>query len=157
MSGNIEGRKRAALLVAAVIVIGGTFGYLMYGGLDKNVVYFLTPQELLAKGTKVVDVPVRLGGMVAPGSVKWDAEKLDLRFQVMDGVKTVEVHSKGAPPQMFRDNMGVVCEGRFKNGVFESTNLMIKHSEEYRAPKEGQTPQEMYKEMFKTLREDAKS
>ena len=117
----------------------------------------ITPQELLAKGTKVVDVPVRLGGMVAPGSVKWDAEKLDLRFQVMDGVKTVEVHSKGAPPQMFRDNMGVVCEGRFKNGVFESTNLMIKHSEEYRAPKEGQTPQEMYKEMFKTLREDAKS
>ena len=75
-----------------------------------------------------------------------------------DGVKTVEVHSKGAPPQMFRDGMGVVCEGRFgKDGVFESTNLMIKHSEEYRAPKPGQTPQEMYKEMFKTLREDAKS
>ena len=156
MSGNVEGRKRATLFVAAVIVLGA-FGYLLYGGLDKNVVFFLTPQELLAKGPQVEDVPVRLGGMVAPGSVKWDADKLDLRFQLMDGVKTVEVHSKGAPPQMFRDNMGVVCEGRFKNGVFESTNLMIKHSEEYRAPKPGQTPQEMYKEMFKTLREDASS
>lgn len=156
MSGNVEGRKRATLLVAAVIVLGA-FGYLMYGGLDKNVVYFLTPQELLAKGTKAEDVPVRLGGMVAPGSVKWDADKLELRFQVMDGVKVVDVHSKGAPPQMFRDNMGVVCEGRFRNGVFESTNLMIKHSEEYRAPKAGQTPQEMYKEMFKTLKQDASS
>lgn len=156
MSGNVEGRKRAALVVAAVILLGA-FGYLLYGGLDKNVVYFLTPQELLAKGPAAVDVPMRLGGMVSPGSVKWDAEKLDLRFEVMDGVKTVQVHSKGAPPQMFRDNMGVVCEGRFRNGVFESTNLMIKHSEEYRAPKPGQTPQEMYKEMFKTLREDATS
>ncbi|MCC6928787.1 MAG: cytochrome c maturation protein CcmE [Gemmatimonadaceae bacterium] len=156
MSGNVEGRKRATLLVAAVIVLGA-FGYLMYGGLDKNVVYFLTPQELLAKGAKAEDVPVRLGGMVAPGSVKWDADKLELRFQVMDGVKVVDVHSKGAPPQMFRDNMGVVCEGRFKNGVFESTNLMIKHSEEYRAPKPGQTPQEMYKAMFETLKQDAKS
>jgi len=156
MSGNVEGRKRATMVVAAVIVLGA-FGYLMYGGLDKNVVFFLTPQELLAKGPDAVDVPVRLGGMVAPGSVKWDAEKLDLRFQLMDGVKTIEVHSKGAPPQMFRDNMGVVCEGRFRNGVFESTNLMIKHSEEYRAPKEGQTPQEMYKEMFKTLKQDASS
>jgi cytochrome c-type biogenesis protein CcmE len=156
MSGNVEGRKRATMFVAAVIVLGA-FGYLMYGGLDKNVVFFLTPQELLAKGPDAVDVPVRLGGMVAPGSVKWDAEKLDLRFQLMDGVKTVEVHSKGAPPQMFRDNMGVVCEGRYRNGVFESTNLMIKHSEEYRAPKEGQTPQEMYKEMFKTLKQDASS
>lgn len=156
MSSNIEGRKRATIAVAAVILLGA-FGYLLYGGLDKNVVYFLTPQELLAKGPSAVDVPMRLGGMVSPGSVKWDAEKLDLRFQVMDGVKTVEVHSKGAPPQMFRDNMGVVCEGRFRNGVFESTNLMIKHSEEYRAPKPGQTPQEMYKEMFKTLRQDARS
>ncbi len=156
MSSNVEGRKRATIVVAAVILLGA-FGYLLYGGLDKNVVYFLTPQELLAKGPAAVDVPMRLGGMVSPGSVKWDAEKLDLRFEVMDGVKTVEVHSKGAPPQMFRDNMGVVCEGRFRNGVFESTNLMIKHSEEYRAPKPGQTPQEMYKEMFKTLRQDATS
>lgn len=156
MSGNVEGRKRATLVVAVVIVLGA-FGYLMYGGLDKNVVFFLTPQELLAKGTQVEDVPVRLGGMVTPGSVKWDADKLDLRFQLMDGVKTVEVHSKGAPPQMFRDNMGVVCEGRFRNGIFESTNLMIKHSEEYRAPKPGQTPQEMYKAMFETLKEGASS
>lgn len=156
MSGNVEGRKRATLAVATVIVLGA-FGYLLYGGLDKNVVFFLTPQELLAKGPKVVDVPLRLGGMVAPGSVKWDAEKLDLRFQVMDGVKVVEVHSKGAPPQMFRDNMGVVCEGRFRNGVFESTNLLIKHSEEYRPPKAGQTPQQMYKEMFKTLKQGATS
>lgn len=156
MSSNVEGRKRATIVVAAVILLGA-FGYLLYGGLDKNVVYFLTPQELLAKGPAAVDVPMRLGGMVSPGSVKWDAEKLDLRFEVMDGVKTVEVHSKGAPPQMFRDNMGVVCEGRFRNGVFESTNLMIKHSEEYRAPKPGQTPQEMYKEMFKTLQQDARS
>jgi cytochrome c-type biogenesis protein CcmE len=155
MSGNIEGRKRAALLVAAVIVIGGTFGYLMYGGLDKNVVYFLTPQELLAKGTKVVDVPVRLAAW-SPRFGEVGRGEARPALPVMDGVKTVEI-LEGRPPQMFRDNMGVVCEGRFRNGIFESTNLMIKHSEEYRAPKEGQTPQEMYKEMFKTLREDAKS
>jgi cytochrome c-type biogenesis protein CcmE len=135
--------------VAAAIVLGA-FGYLLYGGIDQNVVFFLTPQELLAKGTQAYDVPVRLGGMVAPGSVKWDADKLDLQFKVSDGKQTVLVQSKGAPPQMFRDGMGVVCEGRFrKDGVFESTNLMIKHSEEYRAPKDGEMPQEMYKSLMK--------
>jgi len=149
MSANVEGRKRATLLVAAAIVLGA-FGYLLYGGIDQNVVFFLTPQELLAKGTQAYDVPVRLGGMVAPGSVKWDADKLDLQFKVSDGKETVLVQSKGAPPQMFRDGMGVVCEGRFrKDGVFESTNLMIKHSEEYRAPKDGEMPQEMYKSLMK--------
>lgn len=148
MSRDVEGRKRATLFVAAAIVLGA-FGYLLYGGIDQNVVFFLTPQELLAKGTAVQDVPVRLGGMVEAGSVQWNAEKLDLRFRVTDGTKTVEVHSTGAPPQMFRDGMGVVCEGRFRNGVFESTNLMIKHSEEYRAPMPGEKPQEMYRSLMK--------
>lgn len=150
---NAPGRRRATFVIAAVIVLG-VFGYLMVGGLDQNVVFFLTPQELLAKGPKGIDVPVRLGGMVTPGSVKWDADKLDLRFVVNDGKGSVTVHSHGAPPQMFRDGMGVVVEGRYgRDGVFESSNLMIKHSNEYRAPKPGERPAEMYK----TLMQDAKS
>jgi cytochrome c-type biogenesis protein CcmE len=146
---STTGRKRATLAVAAAILLA-VFGYLLYGGIDQNVVFFLTPQELLAKGNTAYDVPVRLGGQVTPGSVHWDAEKLDLRFKVKDGVREVVVHSKGAPPQMFRDGMGVVVEGRYgRDGVFESNNLMIKHNEEYRAPKPGEKPREMYKSLMK--------
>ncbi|HEX6943424.1 MAG TPA: cytochrome c maturation protein CcmE [Gemmatimonadaceae bacterium] len=147
---SAQGRRRSALVVAVVIIVAA-FGFLLYGGIDKNVVFFLTPQELLARGTKAYDVPVRLGGLVAPGSVKWDADKLDLRFVVMDsGGQSVNVHSTGAPPPMFRDNMGVVLEGRYhRNGVFESTNVMIKHSNEYRKPEQGGRPTEMYKSLQK--------
>jgi cytochrome c-type biogenesis protein CcmE len=147
---SAQGRRRAALAVAVVIIVAA-FGFLLYGGIDKNVVFFLTPQELLARGPSAYDVPVRLGGLVAPGSVKWDAEKLDLRFVVIDsGGQAVNVHSTGAPPQMFRDGMGVVVEGRYhRSGVFESTNLMVKHSNEYRKPDHGGRPQEMYKSLQK--------
>ena len=146
---NPTGRKRAALSVGVVIVVAA-FGYLLFGGLDKNVVFFWTPEELLAQGPRAYDRPVRLGGQVAPGSVRWDADRLDLRFVVSDGKGTVNVHSRGAPPQMFRDGMGVVVEGRYgRNGVFESTNLMIKHSNEYRAPKPGETPKDMYRTLMK--------
>jgi cytochrome c-type biogenesis protein CcmE len=147
---SVQGRRRSALVVAVVIIVAA-FGFLLYGGIDKNVVFFLTPQELLARGTSAYDVPVRLGGLVAPGSVKWDADKLELRFVVMDsGGQSVNVHSTGAPPQMFRDGMGVVVEGRYhRSGVFESTNLMIKHSNEYRKPENGGRPSEMYKSLQK--------
>lgn len=138
-----------ALAIGLVLVLGG-FGYLLYGGIGENLVYFLTPNELLAKGTRAYDTPVRLGGAVVANSVKWDAKALDLRFRLTDGIKEVEVHSKGAPPQMFRDGMGVVVEGKYaRNGVFESTNLMVKHSNEYHPPKEGQMPAEMYKQIMK--------
>jgi cytochrome c-type biogenesis protein CcmE len=131
-------------------MILGAFAFLLWGGLDKNVVFFLTPQELLAKGTRGYDVPVRLGGQVVPGSVHWDAQTLDLRFEMTDGNGKVGVHSRGAPPQMFRDGMGVVVEGRFqRTGVFESSSLMVKHSNEYRPPKPGERPQEMYKSLMR--------
>lgn len=148
---SMQGRRRSALVVAVVIVVGA-FGFLLYGGIDSNVVFFLTPTELLARGNAAYDVPVRLGGQVQPGSVRWDADKLDLRFVVADtgGVQTINVHSTGAPPQMFRDGMGVVVEGRYRrDGVFESTNLMVKHSNEYRKPEHGERPQEMYRSLMK--------
>jgi cytochrome c-type biogenesis protein CcmE len=147
---NVQGRRKAAVAVAVVIIVAA-FGFLLYGNIDKNVVFFLTPQELLSRGPSAYDVPVRLGGLVQTGSVKWDAEKLDLRFVVMDsGGQSVNVHSTGAPPQMFRDGMGVVVEGRYhRDGVFESTNLMVKHSNEYRKPEHGERPKEMYKSLVK--------
>ena len=140
--------KRAWIFGGAAVIVAA-FAWLLFGGLEKNVVFFLTPQELLAKGTDGVGVPVRLGGQVKPGSVKWNAQTLDLRFTVTDGAREMPVHSTGAPPQMFRDGMGVVVEGRAgTGGVFEATGLMVKHSNEYRAPKPGEEAHEKYKTLI---------
>src|SRR5688500_625270 len=118
-------KKKGILIGLAAIVL--VFGWLLFGGLEKNMVFFLTPQELLAKGTEGVGVPVRLGGQVKPGSVKWDAQSLELRFTVTDGAGEMSVRSTGAPPQMFRDGMGVIVEGRVgAGGVFEASNLMVR-------------------------------
>lgn len=142
-------QTKRTVIVGAVVIVG-VFAYLLYGGIDANVVYFLTPKELLAKGTKGVDVPVRLAGQVKPGSVKWNDSTLQLHFTITDGTSEIAVDSKGAPPQMFRDGMGVVVEGRYlASGVFHCTNLMVKHSNEYRAPKPGESPQEAYKTLMK--------
>jgi cytochrome c-type biogenesis protein CcmE len=141
-------RRQSALV--AVIVVLGAFAWLLYGNLDKNIVFFLTPQELLAKGADGYEVPVRLGGQVKPGSVQWDAKTLDLRFVITDGTAEIATRSKGAPPQMFHDGMGVVVEGRYeRGGLFQATNLLVKHSNEYRPPKAGEKPQEMYKTLIK--------
>ncbi|MHB1095409.1 MAG: cytochrome c maturation protein CcmE [Gemmatimonadaceae bacterium] len=141
--------KWGALAAVGVLVIA--FGWLIYGGLDSNVVYFLTPKELLAKGAQGYDKPMRLGGQVKPGSVVWDEQKLDLRFAVTDGTGEIKVQSKGAPPQMFKDGQGVVVEGRYgHDGVFQSTSVMVKHSNEYKAPAKGERPSDMYKSLMKS-------
>jgi cytochrome c-type biogenesis protein CcmE len=144
--------RKPLLLVGVAAVALAAFGFVLLSGLDDNIVYFVTPTELHAKGTEAFDAPVRLGGQVAPGSVVWNADALDLRFRMTDGVRDVEVHASGAPPQMFRDGIGVIVEGRLTSaGVFESDNLMVKHSNEYRAPPEGHAPEDVYRTL---IRED---
>lgn len=141
-------KRNWAILVAVVLL--ATFGWLLYGGLNKNVVFFLTPNELLAKGSSAYDVPVRLGGLVKPGTVQWDEKTLHLSFEVTDDTGTVKVNEVGAPPQMFQPGMGVVVEGKYgRDGVFQATNLMVKHSNEYHPPKPGEKPEEMYRTLIK--------
>lgn len=143
-------RKRIGLIVASVIVLSG-FGYLLAGGISSNLVHFLTPAELLAKGEKATGEAVRLGGLVAANTVKWDAQALDLRFMLTDETgEQIEVHARSAPPQMFREGQGVIVEGKLTpTGVFESTNLMVKHSNEYRAPDANHDPEKMYRTLIK--------
>lgn len=144
-------RRKRWYMIAAATVIVGAFGYLIYGGIGNNLVYFLTPAELLAKGTSAVGVPVRLGGQIVPGSVAWDAASVDLRFRVTDGTREVAVHSTGAPPQMFRPGIGVIVEGKYDQaGVFQATNLMVRHSNEYHPPAAGHSAKEVYKTLIRT-------
>lgn len=81
------------------------------------------------------------------GSIQWNAEHTTLQFRVADDVKegapSVLVRATETPPQMFRDKIGVVVEGTYdKSGVFSSNRLMVNHSNEYRAPKEGEDPRQ---------------
>ena len=93
--GSTSKKQLAPILVGAVA--RRDFGWLLYGGLDKNVVFFLTPKELLAKGPSAYDVPVQLGGQVKPGTVQWDEKTLHLQFEVTDGAGTDARARDGRP------------------------------------------------------------
>lgn len=135
-------RARNRLIVGGLVIVASIVALIALG-LGRNVVYFLTPSELLAQGGRVVDRPLRLGGLVQAGSVAWDPVGLDLRFLVADGESSVEVRQTGAPPIMFQEGIGVVVEGRLKaDGAFHATNLMVRHSEEYAPLEPGADPRE---------------
>ena len=142
-----------AVGVALVLVV---FGYFAFGGLGRSLVYFWTPTELLAEGDAAYGTSIRLGGMVVPGSVRWNSETRELKFQLADEGGTIEVENAGVPPQMFleaaqrTEPIGAVVEGSLtRDGVFRATNLMVKHSEEYRAPQHEQGREEYYRGLFR--------
>jgi cytochrome c-type biogenesis protein CcmE len=121
--------------ISALAVAGLGFLAITVGGIGENLVYYWAPKDVAAAGPKAVGATIRLGGQVAVGSVKWGEGASDLEFDVTDGAATVHVVSKGVPPQLFRDRIGVVVEGTMtKTGHFESRRLMVSHDNKYRAP-----------------------
>ena len=131
-------RSSRFFMLAAFLVAGVAFIVIAWGGINKNLVYYWTPTDLVANGDKAYGATIRLGGMVAPHSVKGRNGASGLEFDVKDATGIVHVKSTGVPPQMFRENIGVVVEGTMtRSGYFQCNRLMVSHNNEYRAPKAG--------------------
>ncbi len=131
--------NRKALTVALLLVAGGALAFIATADLGENIVYYWSPSEMLAKGEDARGATVRLGGLIEAGSIRQDG--LDLQFKVADGTGSVIVRSKGTPPAMFREGIGVVVEGSLQaDGSFACDRMMIKHDNEYRAPTAGEKP-----------------
>ena len=123
--------------IGALAVAGAALAFVAYGNLGENLVYYWSPTELAQAGDKAIGATVRLGGQVEPGSISW-APGQPGTFRVTDGKSSVTVATSGIPPQMFREGIGVVVEGEYaSDGQFHTERIMVKHSNEYRAPSEG--------------------
>jgi len=130
-------RPWGILVLVGVVVL--VVGYLAFSSVGNALVYYLTPTELLARGDAAVGETVRLGGQVAVGSVSGPAT--DLRFVLTDGDSSIPVHSTVAPTRSFREGSGAVVEGSLDaDGLFEATQVIVKHDENYEAPAPGTQP-----------------
>lgn len=145
--------KNQLAALVALGVAGGFVAYMAFGDIGENLVYFWDVDQLLEKGDKALGATVRLGGVVQPGTMNWDAEAIDLKFHIsmtpeVNDPINVPVEAKDAPPQMFREGIGVVVEGSYDGKVFHADRVIVKHSNEYQPPAEGEKPEQLYKTLM---------
>jgi len=136
-----RGRRWGVLL--GVVVVLGVIAYLAFSSVGNALVYYVTPTELLARGDAAVGETVRLGGLVKAGSIAGGAP--NLTFVLTDGTKEMRVHSTSAPTRSFREGIGAVVEGQLgADGVFEASQVIVKHDENYVAPSDGGLPTQAF-------------
>jgi cytochrome c-type biogenesis protein CcmE len=124
-------RLTLALLALGAVVAAGL---LALSALKDQAAFFYAPSDVQKQGLPL-GRGVRLGGMVAAGSVKKAGDGVTIRFTVTDGLAQVPVTFAGIVPDLFREKSGVVAEGRFQpDGSFVASNLLAKHDERYMPP-----------------------
>ena len=58
-----------------------------------------------------------------------------MNFKVTDNQNTIAVAYQGVLPDLFRENQGVIAEGKMqKDKTFQATTILAKHDENYQPP-----------------------
>ncbi len=126
-------KRRMTLIGLGLLALGGAAA-LVLSAFEENVTFFYAPSDLQAK-----ELPdgrnIRIGGLVADGSVEKIEDGATIRFEVTDGAHAVPVRYRGLLPDLFREGQGVVAEGRLgEDGVFRADEVLAKHDENYMPP-----------------------
>jgi cytochrome c-type biogenesis protein CcmE len=125
-------RQRRATFIGLGVGILCFAVFLVLFALRDSVVGFHLPKDIVTK-----QVPegrrIRLGGLVAAGSVKRDGPTVE--FGITDTAATIPASYTGVLPDLFREGQGVVAEGKLDAaGRFHADTVLAKHDETYMPP-----------------------
>jgi cytochrome c-type biogenesis protein CcmE len=106
--------------------------FLILKSLEENVVYFQSPSEINST-LELNKKKIRIGGMVKKNSIFINSDEIN--FIITDFKNEINVVYKGAIPNLFEEEKGVVAEGFLKDrNFFSATKILAKHDENYMPP-----------------------
>ncbi len=105
-------------------------GVVLYQALTSARVFFYNVDEAVERRTELADETFRMQGTVIGEPAK--ASDGTMRFTLSFGGVDAEIHHIGAEPSdLFRVGEQVVTEGSWNGESFRSSQILVKHSEEY--------------------------
>ena len=127
-------RKRRLIGVLVIVIGVGAAAVVAMQALNENMLYFWSPSDVkeqaMTPGNRI-----RLGGLVAAGTVTRASDSLAVSFIVTDGAASVEVRFDGILPDLFREGQGVIAIGELApEGHFVAHEVLAKHDENYMPP-----------------------
>lgn len=129
---GLKKKRRIQIIALAFVALAGSSALIGYAFKD-GINFFRSPSEITAEPPTQNEV-FRIGGLVEEGSLVRGAGET-VHFRVTDGGASIPVQFTGILPDLFEENQGMVGTGRYVNGVFQATEILAKHDENY-MPKE---------------------
>jgi len=147
---------RTKFIVGGVLILAAVV-YLIFSATKANAEYFMTVDELKAKGTSMVSQDVRISGAVVGDTIQYDANTLTLTFdvaQVPGDQKEVDTQGglaavlhaavidpnrarlqiiyNGPKPDLLKNEAQAIMTGHLdSNGVFHADELLLKCPTKY--------------------------
>ena len=150
-----EGRRvssgRGKFLMGGILIVAAIV-YLIASSTQAAAQYYLTIDELYAKGDSLDDRDIKISGVVDGDTIQYDVKNLELRFTIanvpadLDDIdeagglaealhvalgnpdsKRLEIEYIGVMPDLLRDEAQAIVTGRMgEDGVFHAYELLLK-------------------------------
>ena len=123
--------KKTKFIIGGVIVALAVV-YLIYAGVQSSAAYFLTIDELHAKGTAIENRTVRVTGKVDEASINFNNRDLILTFEVISETgQRMPVVFNGPKPDQMRHDADAILEGKYDGEIFTAQTLLLKCPSRY--------------------------
>jgi len=121
------------LLVGGLVVASVT-AYMAYVGASSSWKYYLTTDECVAGGAKLVGQRMRVSGKVAPQTLQVAAGRREAQFTLAGTSGQLHAICAGTLPDNLAEAMEVVVEGRLEqDGVLRGDKILTKCASKYDA------------------------
>jgi cytochrome c-type biogenesis protein CcmE len=120
---------KTKIIIGAVILLP-VLAHLVYAfAVSPAANYYITVDQYVARSA---NTPVRVGGSVVPGTIRWDNATRTLRFQIASANATMDVAYRAPAPDALRDDVTAVVEGaRTADGSFLATSVLVRCPHQY--------------------------
>jgi cytochrome c-type biogenesis protein CcmE len=125
--------KNRILFLTLIITITVAVIFFIIKNLNKNLLYFRTPSDIIQSKNVKINYSMRLGGMVKKNSIKINDN--EIKFTVTDFKNEIIVSYSGTVPNLFLEEKGVIAEGKLRDRkYFIAERILAKHDENYMPP-----------------------
>ena len=121
--------QRLLLILFSLIFLTSAILLILFN-YKKNLIFFYTPSELINSDSAINDV-VRIGGFVEKNSII-NKGNSSYNFIITDNKNKVLVEYNGLLPDLFKEEQGVVIEGKLiSDFTIHAITVFAKHDENY--------------------------
>lgn len=120
-------------IIFGLVLAAAALMFLMFTSIPGTGSKEIAISDLVEDGKKYEGEYVMTQGLLNSKTVRWDADKIELKFEIYDEDNlSLPVFHKGIKPDNFSDDIIVIVEGVIKeNGVFEAKKVQTKCPSKY--------------------------
>ena len=150
------GNSRIKFVIGGLLIVSAVI-YLIFSSTQQSAQYFLTVDELAAKGKTLAGREIRISGAVVGDSIQYDSDTLTLRFVIAHtpgdnkeieaqgglaavlkaavdnpNARRLQVEYNGVKPDLLRNEAQAIMTGKLReDGVFQANELLLKCPTKY--------------------------